>query len=328
VLILREYADFLARKLKESRGSYLDVVIAFLTGWACTDSTKSFSITIRRMLGLPYVGNIDGAYSQLLPRLSSDPAFRSKALEALVLALERDWVRKDLLEVAWKNAARELLEAMKELYQIRKNYIIKMFMEEIERAIMAQEEKTFETVPPPMGSTEEIVLPPQPKEEEIKQIEQQQETAEEVAEESGLDLLIELFESMKTSLDSISDKIAGLTSEVKDLKDYLHLIGESLSVIPETLKAFFEDLISAIKEIKIPEIKVEETSQVAEVTEVKTDRKEKENKTTPKLEIAQKLISELEETLSDEELLIPQKTKRKIFVCVGNLSRLGSMLTD
>ncbi len=332
MLILKEYADFLAKKLKESKGNYLDVVIAFLTGWACTDSTKSFSITIRRMLGLPYVGSIESAYSQLLPRLSSDPAFRSKALEAVVLALERDWVRKDLLEVAWKNAARELLEAMKELYQTRKNYAIKMFIEEIERAIMAQEAKTFETVPPPMsGGSEEIVLPPQPKEEEIKQIEKQQETTEQAAEESGLDILIDLFESMKTSLDNISDKISGLTSEIKDLKDYLHYIGENIAVIPGTFKALLEDLTSAIKEIKFPEIKVESASTAKEVQEVKPVKEEQvkeEEKRPPKIEIAQKLISELESTLSDEELLVPQKTERELFVCVGNLSRLGSMLTD
>ncbi len=320
MLILREYVDFLAKKLKESKGNYLDAVIAFITGWSCTDSTKSFSITLRRMLGLPYVGNIESAYSQVLPRLSSDPAFRSKALEALVLALERDWVRKDLLEVAWKNAARELLEAMKELYQTRKAYAIKMFMEEIERAIIAQEEKTFDTVPPPMSSAEEITLPPQPKEEEIKQIEQQEAAAQPV-EESGLDLLIDLFESIKNSLDNISDKLAGLTSEVKDLKEYLYSIGESASLIPETIKNMSENLISAIKNIStsVPQRPVEKSEARVE--------EERETKSS-KIEVAQKLISELEETLLDEELIIPKKTVRKVFVCVGNLSRLGAMLAD
>lgn len=328
MLILKEYADFLARKLKESKGKYLDTVIAFLTSWACTDSTKSFSITIRRMLGLPYVGNIDNAYSQLLPRLSSDTSFRSKALEALVLALERDWVRKDLLEVAWKNAARELLEAMKELYQTRKNYAIKMFMEEIERAIIAQEEKTFETIPPPMSSTEEIVLPPQPKEEEIEQIEKQQETIKETAERSDLDSLTKLFELMKTSLDSINDNIMKLTSEVRNLKDYLHFIGDNLAVLPETLKALFNDLISTVKEIKIPEIKIEEASRIVEATKNEAEEISKGKKATPKLEMAQKLIFELEQTLSDDELLVPKQIKKELFVCVGNLSRLGSILIE
>ena len=326
MLILRDYIDFLANKLKESRANPLDALIAFIVAWACTDSTNPFSITLRRMLGLPYVGKIEEAFSMILARVSSDTAFRSKAIEALVLAIERDWVRKDLLEAAWKNAAKELLQAMKDLYEIRKAYAIKMFMQEIERAIIAQEEKTFETVPPPMSTTEEIVLPPQPKEEEIKSLE----TAKEAPEETALDALLDMFESIKASLDTVGERIQLLVEEVRALKDHLQLIGESLLGLPDAIKESIHRLSESMKTLQITPPTIEHISPApakpkapAQVPAPSPPEPKAEERVQTRA-----LMEELEKTLSEEELPVQLETIQQYFVCLGNMSRLGEMLAE
>ena len=118
---MREYADFLATKLKESSRKPLDTLAAFVVAWSCVDSTKPLSLSLRRMLGLGYIGSMEEAFSKALALISSDPGFKEKAIEALYIAVDRDWVRKDLLEVAWKNAGKELLQAINELSNFRRS---------------------------------------------------------------------------------------------------------------------------------------------------------------------------------------------------------------
>ena len=334
--ILKEYLDFLANKLKESRNNPLEALVAFVVAWACTDSTNPFSISLRRMLGLPYVGKIEEAFSMIIARLSSDSAFRSKSIESLVLAIDRDWVRKNILEVAWKGAARELLKALKDLYEIRKAYSIKMLMQEVERTIIAQEEKTFETVPPPMSVSEEVVLPPQPREEEIKKVERET-TQPQVEEVSALDELLDLFGDMKGSLKEIAEKLSQLVDATTAIIDHMKLIGETMINLPTIFKDELSKLNESIKAIGIEALPVR-TREAASAQDIarrtfkerigeeKLSESGKEGRKRAKETKA--LMEELEKALIEEELPIPVKTMQHLMVCLGNLNKLGEILRE
>ena len=311
---MREYIDFLVQKLKEHKSSPLEALAAFIIAWACTDSTKSFSLTIRRMIGLPYVGKIEEAFPTVFARMSSDSAFKTKAIEALVLALEREWTRKDLLEAVWKNASKEMHDAIRALYEKHRSYTIKMFLSEVERVMLSQEEKTFETLPPPMGLSEEITLPAPPHEKAPPK--------KKIREHEELGEIAELFESIKTSLDTISKTLISLKDELaginKTLKSLIVIFGGKIDNLQRILLTAAQ--ISQPIETQRSEIKPVEETQVAMKIEEKMIEK-------PESQISESILSkEIIDTIVAEETPRPEHVMRHTFVCLGNLHKLQEML--
>jgi len=332
VLILENYIDFLVQKLKENPSNPLDALSAFIVAWACTDSTNPLSITLRRMLGLPYVGNVGEAFNMIFARINSDSAFRGKVIESLILAIEREWIRKNLIEAAWKNASKELHQAIKDLYETRRMYTIKMFLEEVERVIMAKEEKTFETMPPPMSVAEKEILPAPPKEEEVKEIAKVEEISRE---EASLDALLEYFDTLRDSLDKVSNGISLLTNEVKELKEHLHAIKEALTSMPTILQENVEKILMSIKDalsslsaLRPPPAEEKPAPPAIEEKAVEVPPAKTEEIRIERKEEASSLMEELEKTLSEEEIPVTQKTVQYYFLCLGNLNRIGELLTE
>ena len=274
---MREYADFLATKLKESSRKPLDTLAAFVVAWSCVDSTKPLSLSLRRMLGLGYIGSMEEAFSKALALISSDPGFKEKAIEALYIAVDRDWVRKDLLEVAWKNAGKELLQAINELSNFRRSYSINIFKNEIESAISAQQEKTFEALQEqmierkameisPTPQAPEVEKPPLPSKEKPEEVEAElvrDELTENIKalsrELSGikifLDKLNETLDSLRSDLSELLKNTSSLVflAKMSDTLEYgLSELKKSIEGIRQELSSLTKTLIKEIKEIATP----------------------------------------------------------------------------
>jgi len=183
------------------------------------------------MLGLGYIGNMDEAFSKALALISSDPGFKEKAIEALYIAVDRDWVRKDLLEVAWKNAGKELLQAIEELSNFRKSYAINIFKSEIESAISAQQEKTFEVLQERMKAQVQPPPPPPPLQPEA--------TIEERKEEE----CVEAPEIEKVKVEELAKVLENMAQQLKEIKDLIIKFREDLDILKSDFNEFFDELI-------------------------------------------------------------------------------------